>query len=84
MGAFLPNRVNVKAVMMRVGTDTSSKAEKLRYLFPDTLVELMMMPLYTNVLQMKQHAISAIRSRIVRERNTDSRCRCSAGCSPSC
>lgn len=39
MGVFLPNLVSVSAVMILVGTDTSSMAEKLMYLFPDMLVE---------------------------------------------
>lgn len=73
MGVFLPNLVRVSAVMILVGTDTSSSAEKFRYLLPDTLVELMMVPLYTNVQQMKHAAISSTRSRIVRERRTDRR-----------
>lgn len=79
MGAFLPNLVSVSAVMILVGTCTSSRAEKLRYLLPETLVELMMVPLYTKVQQKKQPAISSTRSRIFLDRSTDSRCSRSGG-----
>lgn len=71
IGVFLPNLVNVKAVIILVGTDTSINAEKFRYLLPQILVELITEPVYTNMQHRNDAAIRAILKRIVLERKTD-------------
>ena len=85
MGVFLPNLVRVSAVMILVGTWARRRAEKLRYLLPMMLVELMMVPLYTKVQQMKHAAIRRTRNRIFFDRRTERRCSGSClGFSPAC
>lgn len=58
-------------MMMRVGMATSIMAEKLRYLLPEMLVELMMAPLNTNMQQKKLTEIKAMRRTIFFERSTE-------------
>lgn len=73
IGAFLPYLVSVNAVITLVGTETSDMAEKLMYLFPDMLVELIMVPFKTKVEQVKQAAMRTTRMMMVRERRSDSK-----------
>lgn len=74
IGAFLPNLVNVYALMILVGIQVRINAEKFRYLLPEMPTELMIVPVYTNMQQKKQAVIRAIRRRIVFERSTRSKC----------
>lgn len=69
MGALRPNRVSVNAVIIRVGTVTKCIAAKLMYLFPEMVVELMMVPLYTKDAQKKHADIRHSRNIIVFELN---------------
>lgn len=83
MGTFLPNLVKVKAVIILLGINRRYVAETLMYLFPYKLAELIIVPVYRKVQHMKQAAISAIRSSIFLDRNTERRCSfcCVAGVS---